>query len=109
MENQETVWTQDEKDLKLVVERFLTVAGNFDLEAMDEEYSDISLHYPLFNINQLLYKAYNGTFSNTKASRLKLEIEFHEAEHIIWELDHHLNLVHKFTTLNAEISYTSIP
>ena len=104
---------------------------NLSVEMMNdkvaEEYSDVSLHYPLFNVNQLLYKAYNGTFPNTKASRLKLdlefqpgirteigkeivlkalcnglgdhnlikrlfakqlsgELEFHEAEHIIWQM-----------------------
>ena len=35
-----------------------------------EEYPDPALHFDLFNINQLLYKAYNGTFLNTEASIL---------------------------------------
>ncbi len=39
-----------------------------------EEYPEPNLHYDLFNINQLLYKAYNGTFPNTEATRLKFEI-----------------------------------
>lgn len=39
-----------------------------------EEYPDISLHYPLFNINQLLFKAYNGVFTNAKASRIEIEL-----------------------------------
>lgn len=39
-----------------------------------EEYPEPSLHYDLFNINQLLYKAYNGTFPNTEATLLKFEI-----------------------------------
>ena len=43
-----------------------------------EEYSDIALHYPLFNINQLLHKAYNGTFPNTKATKLVLTITFRD-------------------------------
>ncbi|MBQ0740794.1 hypothetical protein J9332_41620, partial [Aquimarina celericrescens] len=33
-----------------------------------EEYPEPNLHYDLFNINQLLYKAYNGTFPNTEAT-----------------------------------------
>lgn len=41
-----------------------------------EEYSDISLHYPLFNINQLLYEAYSGKFPNTLASVLEIELSF---------------------------------
>tara|TARA_R110002051_G_scaffold143457_1_gene216366 strand:- start:1014 stop:1163 length:150 start_codon:yes stop_codon:yes gene_type:complete len=32
-----------------------------------EEYLDIPLHYPLFNINQLLHDAYNGQFPKTVA------------------------------------------
>lgn len=39
-----------------------------------EEYPEPSLHYDLFNINQLLYKAYNGTFPNTEATLLKFEV-----------------------------------
>lgn len=41
-----------------------------------EEYSDISLHYPLFNINQLLYKAYNGKFPKTLAAIIDIELSF---------------------------------
>ena len=47
-----------------------------------EDYSDITLHYPLFNINQLHYKAFNGKFSNTKASLVKLEIKFHKSYNV---------------------------
>jgi hypothetical protein len=41
-----------------------------------EEYPDISLHYPLFNINQLLYEIYNGKFPKTLASILEIELSF---------------------------------
>ncbi len=41
-----------------------------------EEYPDISLHYPLFNINQLLYEAYNGKFPKTLASVIDFELSF---------------------------------
>jgi hypothetical protein len=43
-----------------------------------EDYSDISLHFPLFNISQLLHKAYNGKFPETKASLITLEIKFQQ-------------------------------
>jgi hypothetical protein len=33
-----------------------------------EEYPDPSLHYDLFNINQLLFLSYNGKFPNTEAT-----------------------------------------
>jgi hypothetical protein len=39
-----------------------------------EEYPDPALHYDLFNINQLLFKAYNGKFPNTEATILKMEL-----------------------------------
>jgi len=41
-----------------------------------EEYPDIALHYPLFNINQLLYKSYNGIFPNAKATRIEIDLSF---------------------------------
>ena len=44
------------------------------LDKISEEYADISLHHQLFNINQLLYKAYNGTFPNAKATVVEFEI-----------------------------------
>ncbi|MGC1632113.1 MAG: hypothetical protein WA749_08380 [Gelidibacter sp.] len=44
------------------------------LDKISEEYRDISLHHELFNINQLLHKAYNGTFPNAKATIIEFEI-----------------------------------
>ncbi len=43
-------------------------------DKISEEYPEISLHHELFNINQLLYKAYNGTFPNAKATIIEFEI-----------------------------------
>lgn len=51
-----------------------------------EEYSDISLHYPLFNINQLLYEAYNGKFPNTLASVIDIELFFKSNIYITKEI-----------------------
>jgi len=39
-----------------------------------EEYPEPALHFALFNINQLLYRAYNGVFPNTEASIIDMEI-----------------------------------
>ena len=44
------------------------------LDKISEEYADISLHHQLFNVNQLLHKAYNGTFPNAKATVIEFEI-----------------------------------
>ena len=41
-----------------------------------DENSNIALHYPLFNINQLLYKCYNGIFPNAKATKMDIELAF---------------------------------
>ena len=41
-----------------------------------EEYPDISLHFPLFNINQLLHDAYDGKFPRTLASEIDFELFF---------------------------------
>ena len=45
-------------------------------DSVTEEFADISLHFPLFNVNRLLYKAFNGKFPNTKASQITLELKF---------------------------------
>ena len=38
------------------------ISNDMLLDKVSEEYPEIDLHYDLFNINQLLYKAYNGKF-----------------------------------------------
>jgi hypothetical protein len=43
-------------------------------EKVSENYSDISIHKTLFNINQLLFKAYNGKFPNAKANIVEFEM-----------------------------------
>jgi hypothetical protein len=44
------------------------ISNDMLLDKVSEEYPEIDLHYDLFNINQLLYKAYNGKFPNAKAT-----------------------------------------
>lgn len=39
---------------------------------------DIALQYALFNINQLLYTAFNGIFPNAKATKVEFELSFKE-------------------------------
>ena len=41
---------------------------------VSENYSEIDLHHDLFNINQLLYKAYNGKFPQARVSIVQFEI-----------------------------------
>jgi hypothetical protein len=41
---------------------------------VSENYTDIRLHHELFNINQLLYEAYNGKFPNARANIVQFEI-----------------------------------
>tara|TARA_R110001632_G_scaffold19898_1_gene59812 strand:+ start:10664 stop:11350 length:687 start_codon:yes stop_codon:yes gene_type:complete len=43
-------------------------------EKMWEEYADISMHEDFFNINQLLYQAYNGKFPNPKAVMFQVKV-----------------------------------
>ncbi|MBM9519818.1 hypothetical protein JWG39_08305 [Desulforhopalus vacuolatus] len=40
--------------------------------------TDISLHYVLFNINRLLYAAFNGIFPNKKATKVEFTLNFKE-------------------------------
>lgn len=45
------------------------------IDKVCEEYPEIELHCDLFSINQLLYKAYNGTFLNCKSTLVNFEIK----------------------------------
>lgn len=45
------------------------------LDKICEEYPEIGLHFDLFNINQLLFKAYYGKFPNAKATMVKFSSE----------------------------------
>lgn len=49
-------------------------------EKVSENYSDISIHKILFNINQLLYKAYNGKFPLAKATVIDFEMRMEQDE-----------------------------
>ncbi len=51
-----------------------TLSNEMQDDKVAEEYPEPELHYDLFNINQLLFKAYNGTFPNTEASIITIEL-----------------------------------
>lgn len=51
-------------------------------EKVSENYSDIYIHKILFNINQLLFKAYNGKFPSAKATVVELEMKEEKDEEI---------------------------
>ena len=47
-------------------------------EKIAETYANPTFHYDLFNINQLLYRAYKGKFPNTEASIILMEVTGNE-------------------------------
>jgi len=51
------------------------ISNDMLLDKIVEEYPDISLHATLFHINQLLYKAFNSKFPNTKATLIDCTIK----------------------------------
>lgn len=51
------------------------ISNEMLIDKISEEYADISLHNQLFNINQLLHKAYNGKFPKAKATLIEFEIQ----------------------------------
>lgn len=51
------------------------IALDMLIDKIVEEYPEINLHYDLYNINQLLFKLYNGKFPNTIATEIIFEIE----------------------------------
>ena len=56
------------------------ISHDMQLDKISEEYPEIPLHYPLFNINQLLYKAFNGKFPHAKASILAFQTQSEGSE-----------------------------
>ena len=56
------------------------ISNDMLLDKIVEEYPEISLHARLFHINQLLFKAFNGKFPNTKATLIECAISPSEEE-----------------------------
>jgi hypothetical protein len=56
------------------------ISNELQTDKLAEEYPDISFHYVLFNINQLLYSAYNGKFPNTEAVTFSINLSI-KADH----------------------------
>ena len=54
------------------------ISNDMLIDKVCEEYPEIHLHKHLFSINQLLFKAYNGTFPNAKASLIKFSVANNE-------------------------------
>ncbi|PSR12986.1 MAG: hypothetical protein DA408_14835 [Bacteroidetes bacterium] len=53
------------------------------IDKISEEYPEIALHYPLFNTNELLYKAYNGKFPHVKATVIELEFKPQDQDEVV--------------------------
>ncbi len=51
------------------------IANEMLKDKIAEEYPEPALHFDLFNINQLLYRAFNGTFPNTEATIIHLTLK----------------------------------
>ncbi|PWE00498.1 hypothetical protein [Marinilabilia rubra] len=49
-------------------------------EKMAEKYTEIDLHKPLFEVNQLLYTAYNGKFPHIQINVIDLELTSNEED-----------------------------
>jgi len=58
------------------------ISYDMQLDKISEEYPEIPLHFPLFNINQLLYKAFNGKFPHAKASIVAFKTQPESREEI---------------------------
>ena len=54
------------------------IGHEMTLDKVSEEYPDPELHYDLFNVNQLLYRAYNGKFPNTEATIIRMKLSSSE-------------------------------
>lgn len=59
------------------------ISNEMLIDKVCEEYPEIHLHKHLFSINQLLYKAFNGTFPNAKASLIQFSISDNDSETLL--------------------------
>jgi hypothetical protein len=59
---------------KLTAGQIQNIAHDMLEEKVAEQYADPSFHYDLFNINQLLFKAFKGKFPNTEASIIQMAL-----------------------------------
>ncbi len=71
-------------------------------EKISENYSDIYIHKFFFEINQLLYSAYNGKFPLTKANLVEFELKMENEEET--ELTKELTL----KALSKSLSHSSL-
>ncbi len=55
------------------------ISNDMLIDTVCEEYPEIELQYALFNCNQLLYKAFNGTFPSANATLIDCSIKPHDA------------------------------
>lgn len=70
------------------------ISNDMLLDKISEEYPDISLHSTLFHINQLLFKAFNGKFPNTKATLIICSITpLEESEEVVFSKEVILKLL----------------
>ncbi|TDE04477.1 hypothetical protein [Flavobacterium hiemivividum] len=56
------------------------ISHNMLIDKVCEEYPEIHMQGRLFNVNQLLFKAYNGKFPNAKASVVHFSITANEVD-----------------------------
>ena len=62
------------------------MANEMLLDTLAEEYPDPALHFDIFNINQFLRKAYNGSFPDTEATIITAEIHGMEDDEMTKEI-----------------------
>lgn len=59
-----------------------SLSHEMTVDKVAEEYPEPNLHFDLFNINQLLFKAYNGKFPNTEATEVTFSVEGNDTSDI---------------------------
>lgn len=59
-----------------------SLSHEMTVDKVAEEYPEPNLHYDLFNINQFLFKAYNGKFPNTEATEVTFSVEGNDTSDI---------------------------
>jgi hypothetical protein len=73
-------------DQKLTAGQIQNLSHEMLEDKISEEYPDISLHYELFKVNQLLHDAYNGKFPRILASIIDFNLVFKQKIEVTKEI-----------------------
>jgi len=69
------------------------ISNDMLIDKVCEEYPEIDLHFPLYQINQFLYHAYNGKFPNCQCTFLEMSLIPEDGQNIPMDSEQFLRII----------------